>query len=448
MSEEVDKMASVLLRDQSNNVLFTTVGYLRDQGSTFPVITQPSRVVKYTASNPAGIELTLNTSTPTNPGTGQWGYSNGYVYLGDALQEGETVLALFGSARVLEGVNTLAGTSYFDVGKSDPNYRTKIQKLSLTWVGAAEELQDVTISTEDLLSNTGSSTSHYSLAADNNNSPGEWKSTLTSADIPALSAVKDWQTIYFWIKCEKPQGAPTGLFSDVQLKIEGMRYKYARNTIVFSGTSFEVELPFNHYYLYIYALYEYGGYNRKFFIPALRWDSSQQKVYLIGGSDESVSLAKLHYVVHPIDPSIVTITNFTNVGSITLPTSSSVVYRTYTIVFTTTNTFAKCFSTSSNVITLSPSSSGMILYWDSVQAPGWDYTKAGERVFTFTGSASTYSTTYPPNNLLAIYASFGSASNNIYFPHVNTWGSSTLCINRVNTSMSTTSRFRCLEITM
>jgi len=413
-------MASLLLRDQNGAPLLTTIGYLRDQGSTFPVLSLPSKVVKYTPDNPAGIELVRNTTTPTSPGSGQWGYSNYYVYLGDTLQQGETVLALWGSTRIFESVNTLAGTSYFDVGQSDANYRTKIQKLTLTWIGAAEELQDVTISAEDLLDSAGGSSAHYSLAADNNGNPGEWVSTLTESQVPALAAVKDWQHVNFWVKCEKPQGSSTGTFSDVQLKFEGMRYKYARNTVTFSGTSFSVELPFNHYYLAIYAVYEYNNTNTKFFIPSLRWDAAQQKVYLIGGAETSVTNAKLHYIVHPIDSASVSVSTFSNTNLIPYPVTSSVMYRNYTFIVTD-SAFIKCFdnSTSPYRLVASASTSGMVLYWDSPSLPGWQYSVFKEMQWNASASpAQSF-----PYLLYAPHALSGNVCRNVYAPYVLTWGS-------------------------
>lgn len=207
-------MANIYVTDATGNEIYTTVGYLKNSGSSFPVLKEPSKVTKFTAGNPSGIELTKNTSTPTSPSSGQWGYSNGYVYLGDALQTGETVIATCGTVRIFEGVTTLGGTSYFDVGQSDANYRTKQQKLYLHWVGGGEELRDVQISAEDFLSGEGSSADHYSLAPDNSGSPGTYTTALTSSQISGFAALTDGQKIPFWVKCVKPQGSATGTFSD------------------------------------------------------------------------------------------------------------------------------------------------------------------------------------------------------------------------------------------
>lgn len=295
-------MANLALVNPSTNALFkTTVGILSDSGSNFPVEIEPDKVIKYTPNTPAGIILTKNTSNPTSPGSGEWGFYDGYVYLGDTLQQGESAVATTGTEALLEMATTLSGTNYFDVSQSDANYRTKLQRVRLTWVGAGEELQNVQISLGDFLESAGSETSHYALAPDVDGQPGTFGSQLTSTEIPELASLKWMQSVYFWVRCVKPQGSDSGTFADVTININGTRYKYPRSSILISQDGYtSIELSgFDHPYLVPFVRYvRVSGSSGEYLLPYIYWDAS--KAYLRVHNPPG-NVTEVHYVIQPID---------------------------------------------------------------------------------------------------------------------------------------------------
>lgn len=410
-------MPNVYVTDTGSNRIYTALGYLKDSGSTFPVPNlEPDKVIKFTTGNPAGIELTQNTTTPTTPNSGEWGYSGGYVYLGDALQSGETVFALKGDINIFEGVTTLAGTSYFDVGQSDENYRTKQQQLELRWLGAGEELRSAKIELEDSLASEGSEATHYQLAADNSGSPGEWKSSLQSTEIPDLEALKDGRKISFWVKCVKPEGSDTGIFSDVQVKITGTRYKYAMNDYLTSNSSTSIELPFDHYFLIPYVIYEIvSGSPSQFKIPAIYWDGSTP--YLRVGWNSGSGSVRVRYIVVPVDHSDTYADEFTSVSSYAMTATQ----RTYGVVFTTNNRYCTCIDYNNNLV-FSGSASGYIIKVPSIESMA----DVSENIIVKTWGTGQSNISLGAGNymLFALYTEpvGGRKPDNMYFPYVVGWG--------------------------
>ncbi|RKX52045.1 MAG: hypothetical protein DRP50_07945 [Thermotoga sp.] len=297
-------MANLALVNPSTNALFkTTVGILSDSGSNFPVEIEPDKVIKYTPNTPAGIVLTKNTSNPTSPGSGEWGFYDGYVYLGDTLQQGESAVATTGTEALLEMATTLSGTNYFDVSQSDANYRTKLQRVRLTWVGAGEELQNVQISLGDFLESAGSETSHYALAPDVDGQPGTFGSQLTSTEIPELASLKWMQSVYFWVRCVKPQGSDSGTFADVTININGTRYKYPRSSILISeeGYTWITLSGLDHPYLVPFVRYvRVSGSSGKYYFPYIYFNTSTFETRL-GVHNPPGNVTEVHYVIQPID---------------------------------------------------------------------------------------------------------------------------------------------------
>jgi len=295
-------MPRIGLYNPVQNTMFkATVGMLSNSGDRFAVEVKPEAVIKYTPSNPAGITLTETTSTP---GTGQWQYSSGQVILGDSLNQGETVVAIIGSEALLETVTTLANTTYFDVSQSDASYRTKIQKVRMMWIGVGEELQNVTISVEDVLANTGSEPARYSLAPDVDGQPGEFRTTLTSADIPQLASLKWLQSVDFWVKCVVPEGSTVGNFADVMINISGVRYRYPRESYAITVSNGRVIIPTgfsHHYYLLFFryvspdAAYTYYGF------PYLMYDESTSQLYVVADNPLTNARTDIYYMLQPID---------------------------------------------------------------------------------------------------------------------------------------------------
>ncbi|WP_036226497.1 hypothetical protein [Mesoaciditoga lauensis] len=148
------------------------LGSLSDSGSSFAVSAEPDEVRKYNTSSPNGDLLTKNTSTPTSPGTGEWGYSSGTVYLGDALASGDTAVAFTAGTRVLEDVNTLSGKAKFATNTTNADDRIKRQQLFLKNTETTKQYTNVSILLADLVSGAGSDVGRYGFAPDNSGSMG------------------------------------------------------------------------------------------------------------------------------------------------------------------------------------------------------------------------------------------------------------------------------------
>lgn len=280
-------MALILFDQDDSKTIKMGIATLSNSGNQFSAPCKPSQVIKYTPTAPAGITLTENTSTPQSPGTGEWGYYNGTVYLGDSLQEGETAVAVKGDRYIFENKLTLGNTLYFDLSSSDENKRTKVQKLSLIWLTPGEELQNVTISTNDFVSGAGSSTAHYYLAYDENGQPGEWQTTLT------FNVIQWLERVYIWVKCVKPEGGEAGTFADVHLHISATRYRYTRQYI--EVTSATQDIPTNLDHPYFTLLYRRVGTSTANF-PTCLWISDAGYIRFPQGS--------YYFIIQPLDRAV------------------------------------------------------------------------------------------------------------------------------------------------
>jgi len=192
------------------------VGSLSDSGSQFNVSEEPAEVRIFESGKPYGQLLTKNTSTPTSPSSGEWGYSAGVVYLGDALSSGQTAVAFSTGTRIFEGVNTLSGLAKFLTSSADADDRTKQQQIWIGNTASDRKYTDVSVSAiNDLLSGEGADPSWIELAPDNSGSPGTWQSApLSLSDIAASGSTS------FWIKCVVPQGTPVENLRDVYVTIQ------------------------------------------------------------------------------------------------------------------------------------------------------------------------------------------------------------------------------------
>jgi hypothetical protein len=197
------------------------LGSLSDSGSSFAVDAEPNEVRKYNTSAPNGNLLTKNTSTPTSPGTGEWGYSSGTVYLGDALTSGDTAVAFSAGVRVLESVNTLSGKAKFATNTGVVNDRIKQQQLWLKNTESAKQYTNVSISLADIVSGAGSDVSRYQFATDNSGTPnafGTAGGSLTSTDIAGLATMAPSDVVTFWVQCTVPENDPVANLRDIEIK--------------------------------------------------------------------------------------------------------------------------------------------------------------------------------------------------------------------------------------
>ncbi len=200
--------------------LAMVLGRLKDSGTSFAVSDAPAEVRKYSSTAPNGDLLTQNTSTPTSPSSGQWGYSNGTVYLGDALASGETAVAFSSGQRVLEGVNTLSGKAKFATNTTDANDRIKQQQIWLKNTETAKQYTNVSISLADIVSGAGSDVSRYQFAPDSSGTPGTFGSaggTLTSSEVAGLATMSPGGSVTFWVKCTVPANDPVANLRDIEI---------------------------------------------------------------------------------------------------------------------------------------------------------------------------------------------------------------------------------------
>ena len=190
------------------------LGTLSDSGSQFTVSEEPAEVRIFEAGKPYGQLLTKNTSTPTSPAAGEWGYSGGTVYLGSALTSGQTAVAFSTGQRIFEGVNTLSGKSKFLSSSADANDRTKKQQIWIKNDAADKQYTSVSVaSVNDLLASEGADPSWITLSADD--------TTYNSAPL-SLSDITASGSVSFWIQCVVPQNTPVENLRDVYVTVEAL----------------------------------------------------------------------------------------------------------------------------------------------------------------------------------------------------------------------------------
>lgn len=200
--------------------LRTILAMLNGDGATntFAVSEEPDEVRLFGAGKPYGELLVKNTTTPTTPSAGEWGYSGGTVYLGNAPAVGETVVAFSGGVRIFEGVNTVSGQVKFLSSSDDVNDRTKIQQLWIKNDAVDREYTEVSVvSIIDLVAGEGADVSWFSVAPDNAGSPGTWQATpLNLANIGASGSVS------FWLKCVVPKDTPVENLRDIYITVRAI----------------------------------------------------------------------------------------------------------------------------------------------------------------------------------------------------------------------------------
>lgn len=206
------------LKVYADSLLTTPVveilGTLSDSGNQFSVTSEPAEVRVFDSSHTYGLMLTKNTSTPTSPGSGEWGYSNGTVYLGSPLTTGQTAVAFSSGQRIFEGVNTVSGLAKFLSSSADPNDRTKIQQLWLANDDSSKNYTSVQVEAIlDFVASAGADPFWFSLSADGSN----WISAPLS-----LSNITGVGSVTFYVKCVVPQDTPVENYRDVYLKISGI----------------------------------------------------------------------------------------------------------------------------------------------------------------------------------------------------------------------------------
>lgn len=184
----------------------------------FSVSEEPDELRVFKTGKPYGEFLTKNTTTPTTPGAGEWGYSGGTVYLGTAPASGETAVAFSAGIRIFENVNTISGQPKFLSSSVDVNDRTKQQQIWIKNDAADRQYTSVQVSAiNDFLAGEGADPSWIEVAPDNAGSPGTWQSTpLSLSDIAASGSGT------FWIKCIVPQNTPVENYRDVYVTVEAI----------------------------------------------------------------------------------------------------------------------------------------------------------------------------------------------------------------------------------
>lgn len=196
------------------------LGSLSDSGSSFTVDAAPNEVRKYSSTSPNGDLLAKNTSTPTSPSSGEWGYDSGAVYLGDTLTSGETAVAFSSGERMLENANTLSGKPKFATNTGVTNDRIKQQQVWLKNTETTKQYTNVTISLDDIVSGAGSDVSRYQFATDNSGSPntfGTAGGSLSSSDILALATMAPSDSVTFWVQCTVPENDPVANLRDIEI---------------------------------------------------------------------------------------------------------------------------------------------------------------------------------------------------------------------------------------
>lgn len=210
-------MALIIYADASfTQRIMEIVGSLSDSGSQFSASEEPSEVRVFESGKPYGALLSKNTLTPTSPGSGEWGYDSGTVYLGDALSTGQTAVAFSTGQRIFENVNTTNGTAKFITSSADAGDRTKQQQLWIKNDAADKTYSSVSVETiNDLLSGEGADPAWIEVALDDSGSPGTWQAApLSLSDIAASGSET------FWIKCVVPQGTAVENLRDVYVTIQ------------------------------------------------------------------------------------------------------------------------------------------------------------------------------------------------------------------------------------
>lgn len=212
-------MALQIYADSNFTQLIVKVlGYLQGDGTTnsFAVESEPAEVRLYTAGKPYGELLTKNTSTPTTPAAGEWGYDSGIVYLGTVPTSGETVVAFSSGQRIFEGVNTLSGKARFVSNSANENDRTKKQQLWIKNDSASEGYEQITVNCLlDFLSGEGADTSWITFSLDDT-TYAAGPLTLPNIDANGSSS--------FWIKAVVPQNNETMNYRDLTITIDAIEY--------------------------------------------------------------------------------------------------------------------------------------------------------------------------------------------------------------------------------
>ena len=131
----------------------------------------------YNSQNKQGLTLTKVASDPTGM---QWSYSEGKVYLGFSLSNGDTVVAYASTptSTLLRNVLTQANTFGVDPNSEDPNRRTKLSRLKLSLQTFYYYIESVTIRVSEMFANSGTGVT-LEVAPDLDGEPGTFSNEVT-----------------------------------------------------------------------------------------------------------------------------------------------------------------------------------------------------------------------------------------------------------------------------
>lgn len=195
-----------------SNPIATILATLSNSGTQFACPTKPAEVRIFKTGAPYGELLTEDTTNPSSPAAGKWGYSGGMVKLGTALQNGETAVAISSGVKLFETQTTQNNKLMFIANSSDPKDKTKIQTVYLKNTDTNKQHVEISITFQDFLASEGASTSWCTISEDGTN----YSASLSIASM-APGAVK---TLY--VKAVVPDNQQTLNYRDIYLKIESI----------------------------------------------------------------------------------------------------------------------------------------------------------------------------------------------------------------------------------
>lgn len=182
---------------------------LATPGTQFACPEEPAEVRIFKAGAPYGILLQRDTTNPSAPAAGRWGYVGGVVRLGTALQTGEIAVAISSGEKLFELQTTQNNKQMFIANTDDSKDRTKVQVLYLANTETNKSYVEVALTFQDLLGSEGASTSWFALSTDGTNysstisftniNPGEVRTFYARAIVPANQETMNYRDIYLQI---------------------------------------------------------------------------------------------------------------------------------------------------------------------------------------------------------------------------------------------------------
>jgi len=195
-----------------SNPIATILATLSNSGTQFACDTKPAEVRIFKTGAPYGELLTEDTTNPSSPAAGKWGYSSGMVKLGTPLQNGETAVAISSGVKLFETQTTQNNKLMFIANSSDVKDRTKIQTVYLKNTDTTKQHVEISITFQDFLASDGASTSWCSISEDG----------TTYSDSLSIASMAPGEVKTLYVKAVVPENQQTMNYRDVYLKIESI----------------------------------------------------------------------------------------------------------------------------------------------------------------------------------------------------------------------------------